>query len=113
MFQNLLFDAPAHARATDPQTSKAAAAKVKVHASWSIVADVLEILGVATSGEIIAKAEAMGVGISESRVRGSLSPDEMLGAEYVRIVDDAGKTKLGNPCQRYELTDLGRKELLQ
>ena len=55
----------------------------------------------------------MGVAISESRVRGALSPEEMLGNGFIEIADDQGTTKLGNRCQRYRLTEKGRKELLE
>lgn len=102
------------ARTTDPQTSKDAADKVKEQESWSVVAGFMEAIGrPATSEEIVAFADRIGSKYSQSRIRGSLGPDEMLSKGYVRIVsEDGGTTKRGNSCKVYELTDAGRKKLL-
>lgn len=115
MNQLSLFDPPdtkpALARRDDPQTSHDAAEKVNKRASWPVVAGFLEVTGPATAEQVVAKARQLGSTYSDSRIRGALSPDEMLGEGLVRKVAK-GLTERGNPCAVYELTDKGRQQLL-
>lgn len=111
---SFLNDAPptAHARRTDPIESHEAAAIVgDVQPSWETVAGVLARLNVATSGQVHATCERMGIVISDSRVRGALS--EMHERKLVEKHERGGKSKFGNNAATYELTDIGRKELLE
>lgn len=102
----------AHARTTDPIESHEAAELTRdVKPSWETVAGVLARLNVATSGQVYATCERMGIVISDSRVRGALS--EMHERKLVEKHERGGKSKLGNNAATYELTDLGRKELLE
>lgn len=96
-------------RATDPQTSKDAAAKVKPRDSWRTVAKILDQLNAASSYEVSVYAKQHSIAISESRIRGSLSPAEMLGAGYIAITRVEAASEFGNDANVYRLTEAGKQ----
>lgn len=95
-------------RHSDPVTSKDVAAKVKPRESWRTVAKILDALNAASSYEVSVYAKQHRIAISESRIRGSLSPAEMLGAGYVAISSVEAVSEFGNDAQVYRLTTEGK-----
>lgn len=90
-------DFEAKARRTDPATSHKAAQAVNVNRSHSAVLAILSVaVSPLTSSQV---ADALIGRCSSSRVRGALA--ELVELRLVAVVDELGRTDLGNACNRY------------